>query len=477
MRSYIYIPIFLLIIIPVCSFAQTGNTLSLQTCLDIAVKNNLQVKQNSLAAESDKINLLQAKENLLPGINGSAGRTLSQGRGINSVTNTYVNQSLTSDSYALNGSLTIFNGLALQNAVKQASLAYEAGKMDFQAAKDVVTLNIITNYLSILDNQEALAQTKSQLAVAKESVDRADILENQGANKAASDIYDLKGQMASSQLAVVNAQNSLNASKLSLFQLMNTPFDPKAEFQPLNSAELATEYKDSADQVYQTALSQLAAVKAATLRRESYEKALKVSRGQLYPTLAINGGLSTTYSSAGQKSVFIDSTTSAIPGYFVNTPSGKQSVFDTHANYSSQNIGYADQFKNNYGTYLTLGLNIPIFSNGSKRNNISQAKLNLQYYQNIEDNIKVQVRQNVEQAYYNMLAALAKYNALKEQVNVYTESFRIFKLRYEAGAITSVDYIIAKNNLDTATLGLISARYDYYIDIKILDYYQGKLTF
>src|SRR5271170_6268669 len=82
-------------------FAQQDNTLTLQQCLDIAIKNNLNVKQTGLTMESDRINFLQAKENLIPSITGSVSRALSQGRGINPVTNTYVDQSLTSDNYGL----------------------------------------------------------------------------------------------------------------------------------------------------------------------------------------------------------------------------------------------------------------------------------------------------------------------------------------------------------------------------------------
>ena len=472
--------VFVVLFISVSQFvaAQQKNTYTLQDCLAIAVKNNLQVKQSSLNAESNHLAYLQAKENLLPAVSGSAGRTLSQGRAINSVTNTYVNQSLTSDNYGLNGSLTLFNGLALQNAIKQASLAYEAGKMDFQAAKDIVTLNLISNYLSILNNLEIIEQVKSQLEVSKQTVARAEIYEKEGANKAASDIYDFKGQQASNEVAVVTAQNSLNAAKLSLFQIMNMPYNPDATFEPIPAdAILPQQMNTSTEQIYQNALNELPAVKAARLRTESYEKALKVSKGYLYPNLNISGGLSTTYSSAGQKSVFTDSTTSAVPGMYVNSVGGKQAVFSTQANYATQNISYADQFKNNYGTYLALNLNIPIFSNFTKRNAISQAKINLQIYQNLEDNVKVQLRQNIEQAYYNMSSAYNRYQAIQGQVNVYSESFRINKLRYEAGVITSVDYIIAKNNLDNAKLNLISAKYDYYTSNKLLDYYQGKLSF
>ncbi len=476
MRFTKYLLILLFAACVVLAHAQQSDTLTLQKCLDIAIKNNLQVKQNGLTMEADRINFLQSKENLLPSISGNVSRQLSQGRGINPVTNTYVNQSLTSDNYGVTGNLVLFNGLALQNAIKQASLSYQAGRMDFQAAKDIVTINIITNYLNILDNQEILGQSKSQLAVAQENVDRSETLEKSGANKVASDLSDFKGALAGSRVAVVNSQNSLDASKLNLFQLMNIPYNPNAQFQSLNAQDLAGQYGVTPDKVYETALQQLAVVKAATLRRESAEKGVKVAKGLLLPSLAINGGLSTNYSSAGQRSVFTDSTTNPTNA-FINTPGGgKQTVYTTQANFANQRIDYADQFKNNYGTYLTLGLNIPIFTNYIKRNNIALAKINLESYQNIEDNTKVQLKQNVEQAYYNMTASYRKYQALTDQVNAYTESFRISKIRFDAGVLTSVDYIIAKNNLDAANLNLISARYDYFIYSKILDYYQGKLS-
>jgi len=470
----------LTLIFTACSifaYAQQDTTLSLQQCLDIAIKNNLNVKQNGLLMMQDNIYLNQAKENLLPSISGNASRQLSQGRGLSPVTNTYVNQSLTSDNYGVNGSLTIFNGLALQNAIKQASLAYQAGKMDFQAAKDQVTVNVIINYLSILDGQEILNASKSQLAVAKENVDRSEVLEKDGANKLASDLTDFRGAYAGAQVAMVQAQNSVDAAKLSLFQLLAIPYNKAVRFQPLNAQDLTGEYGANADQVYQTALQTLAQVKAATLRRESAEKGVKVAKGQLYPTLSVNGGINTNYSSAGTKSVFIDSVTNAVPGLFVNTPSGKQAVFSTSANNASQNISYSDQFKNNYGTYVQLGLNIPIFTNHIKKNNVALAKINLLNEQYIEENTKVQLKQSVEQAYYNMSAAFNRYQSLKTQVEAYTESYRIGKIRLDAGVITSVDFIIAENNLNAATLNLISARYDYFIYSKVLDYYQGKLSF
>ncbi|MGN6637814.1 MAG: TolC family protein, partial [Mucilaginibacter sp.] len=394
----------------------------------------------------------------------------------------YVNQSATNDNYSLSGSMTLFNGFSLINAVKSTSLAYQAGKMNFQAAKDGVTVNVITSYLAILDDQEILAATKSQLAYQKETVDRLTILEKQGANKAASDLTDQQGQLAANQVNLVNAQNTLDAAKLTLFQLMNIPYRPGVKFENLNAENLVGDYGSDPDQVYQTALKQFAAVKAATLNREASEKNVSSVRGQLAPSITLGGGLNTAYSNTAQQSVFIDSTTNAVKGLYAQgpasalNPSGKETIFSTSANNSLQNISYGNQFKNNYSSYISLGINIPIFLNGIKRNALAKAKLNALYARDEEENAKIVLKQNVEQAYFNMMAAYKKYQVLMDQVKAYTESFRIYKLRFDAGVLTSVDYIFAKNNLDAATVNMISAKYDYFINSRILDYYQGKMS-
>ena len=432
----------------------TTKLLTLQQCLDIAIKNNLQVKQSDANAQLARVDYRQAIENLLPNVGGNASRSFNNGRAISPQTNAYVNQSATNDNYSLSGQMTLFNGFSLINAVKSTSLAYQAGKMNFQAAKDAVTVQVITSYLAIIDDKELLNATKSQLTYTKETVDRLTILEKQGANKAASDLTDQQGQLAGSQVNVVNSQNTLDAAKLTLFQIMNIPYKPEAEFQDLNAENLKGDYGSNPDEVYQTALQQFAAIKAATLSRQAAEKNVSSVRGQLSPQITLGGGLGTAYTNTAQKSIV---------------------AADSSISY--QNIGYNEQLKNNYSSYVSLGLNIPIFLNGTRRNALSKAKINALYARDVEENAKIALRQNVEQAYYNMMAAYKKYQALMDQVKAYTESFRIYKLRYDAGVLTSVDYIFAKNNLDAATVNMISAKYDYFIDSKILDYYQGKLSF
>ena len=439
MRLSKYFLTLLLLAGSVLAHAQQDTVITLQQCLDIAIKNNLSVKQASVTAEQAHIGLNQAKDNLIPYISGGANRNLTSGRALNPVTNAYITQSVTSDNYNLSGSVTVFNGLALQSAIKQASLAYQSGKMAYQAAKDLVTVNVITNYLLVLDAKELLGQSESQLAVAKENLDIASTKENYGANLTASTFSDLKGAYASSKVNVVQGENSLASAKLSLYQLMNIPYNKDVQLQPLTAQDLLGDKDVNAEQVYETALQQLAEVKAATLMRQSAEKGVQYARGLLYPSLFLAGGIGTNYSN-------------------LNTQS------------------YYSQFRNNYGTDVEIGLNIPIFTNHVKKNAVALAKLNLLNYEYIEEGTKVQVKQSVETAWSDMMAAYNRYIALQDEANAYTESYRVQKIRFDAGVITSDLFLLAKNNMDGAELNLIAARYDYLIYSKILDYYQGKLT-
>jgi len=416
---------------------QVDSVLTLQQCIDIAIKNNLTVQKSQLQMEADRIYWQQARENMLPTLNGNIDHTINNGRSQNADF-TYVNSQITNANYNLNSSLVLFNGLSLVNSIKQTSLAYQAGKMDYQQAKNDISLNVITTYLQVLDNEDQFAQAKTQLDVSNKQLERNEILNKEG-NIAPQTLYDLRGTAANDKLNIINSRNAIYAAKLNLLQIMNVPFNKEVKLVRLNAAELPGVYAQTSAQVYSNAINDLALVKAAELRVQSAEKGVKAASGNLFPTLSFNGGLNTQYSSGSRGS-------------------------------------YSDQFRGNYSNGLGIGLSIPILNGFQKHNRVSLAKITLQDAKNTNDATKIQLKQSVEQAYINMTSAYERYQVLGDQVAAYTESFRIAEVRFNAGDLNSVDYLVAKGNLDRAKTGLINARYDYFIRTKILDYYQGKLA-
>jgi outer membrane protein len=137
-------------------------------------------------------------------------------------------------------------------------------------------------------------------------------------------------------------------------------------------------------------------------------------------------------------------------------------------------IPYMDQINNNVFTSYGFTLRVPIFNALVQRNRVKQAKLNLQNQHYIASNTRAELGRRVDQAYINMLSAYDRYKVTLDQVTAFTESFRAAEIRFNSGVGTSVDYLVVKNSLDRANLALITAKYDYVLRTKVLDFYQGK---
>ena len=339
--------------------AQTG-TLSLQQCVETGIRNNLQVQQSDLQMQSSKINWNQAKLNMLPDLNGTASSGTNRGRSIDPFTNSFINQNVTFSSYGLSSGVVLFNGLALQNTVKQNALAYEASKMDWQQQKDNITIGIILAYLQVLSNEDQLIQSKNQAELSQKQVERLEILDKDGAIQP-SQLSDLRGQLANDQLAIINNETAAQTAKINLSQLMNVPFDKNLVLQRLDLASFATVYDLSPEQIYEQALKEFAQVKAVSLRSQSAWRGVKVARGYMYPTLSLNGSANTNYSSVATNSTYIN-TTEYTSNDYVIVNGGHSPVIRQQDNYNTQKINYGDQLNNNLFTSVSLNLRIPLFN-------------------------------------------------------------------------------------------------------------------
>jgi len=452
--------------------AAQGNKLTLQQCVETGLKNNFDVQQNGLKMQTSEVNWKQAKLNLLPNLNGSASHGISQGRSIDPFTNSYINEKYNFASYGLSTGVTLFQGLAAQNLIKENSLNYQASTMDWQQAKDNATINIILAYLQVLNNQDLLVQAESQAGYSQKQVERLEILDKQGAI-APSALSDLRGQYASDQLGIINGKNALETSKITLCQLMNISYDKAIELEKINTDSYPLKYDQTPDSIFQTALKQFAQVKAVDLRKESAEKAVKVASGQLFPRLTFNGNVNTNYSSAASQSIFQNITDVPSTDYVivngVQTP-----VIRKQSNFSSQKISYNSQLNNNLYNDFSLNLTIPIFNSLFQRNQVKLARINVKNADLVASTTKTQLQQSIEQAYVNMTSAADRYKTSLDQVNAYTESFHAAETRFNNGVGTSDDYLLAKTRLDQANVNSISAKYDFALRTKILDYYQGK---
>ncbi len=459
----------------------SSNTLTVQECIDIALKNNITVRQGQLTVQSNTIQAQQARYNQLPIASFQGNQSFSSGYTINPTTNSYVQQSITSNNAQLNSSATLFNGFILKNTVRQNNLTVQASQEELQASRNTITMNVLQAYLNALTGTEQLVVAQRQADVARTQLARSERLVEAG-TVPESNLYDLRATLASNELDIVTAQNTLDLAKVSLLQQMNLPITQEANLEvvPINVPDPGlTPFSATTDQLYDIAIANMPEVRGAELRLKSAALGVEVARGGLMPTLSVSGSLFTQYSSTQAKGIATGQTIQAPTSYFVPGADGSTTtVYQTVPVATYNTIPFSDQYSNNLNKSLSFVLRVPIFQGYQLRNRIATARIQQQNAELNGENIRLQLRQQIETAYTNMRASANRYRATLVQVTALERAFQTNESRFNAGAGNAIDYAIAKSNLDRSRASLISAKYDYVFRLKILDFYQNKtLTF
>ena len=457
---------------------QLGSTITLQQAVDIAIKNNLTVNNSDISSQSFKIQYDQSWEYMLPTLSGSVGQNLNFGRSISNINNSYTTTQNESGNAGLNAGLTIFRGLQYQNGLKAARYANAASKKDLQWQKDNVTLNVLLAYLLVLSNRDQLTLAIEQSRSDSIQLARLRELSTEGALNPISNLTDLQGQYAGDQIGITSAIQALENSKVSLFNLLNIPYNRDVQYQNSVTTTDISEYGAAPDTIFRQALAFIPTIESARLKVLQYQRALAQARGGYFPTISLSAGISTSWTNSPSPTTqnAYDSTFQLINGLYNSNKTNANLYQYGDYKYNSTYPDWWSQFKNNRGEFVGLSVSIPILNGFQVRNNVRQAKLNLETAQINNANARNLLQQQVENAFQNMIAAYKSYKGYMDQAKAYEESFRITNIRFTEGVITADVYILAKTRSDQAEVNLSAARYIYIFRTKVLDYYQGRLN-
>lgn len=458
-----------------------GSPIDLEQAIGIALKNNPQIRQADLQVQASTNQYHQSKWQRWPSFNFSASQGFNSGRSIDPYTNQFIQQNIGYNNFNLGAGVTLFNGLQVQNTIRQNGLNAQAAQKDLEARRNDIMLNVALGYLQVLNNQELIEVSKRQVSASEIQVERIQKLVAAGAS-AEGNLFDIKAQLANDELSLVNAENNLETALLGLRQLMNVPGNEKLELVPYKVADPALKaYDATLQEVYDTAVKMLPQMKAADLRIQAADRAIDIAKGLHLPTLSLNGGVGTNYSSAAPKNRFLSdggapSQILSETGDFISIDNQNYKVLRnvTVPSGAFEHFGYFNQLDFNRNTSISLGLRIPIFNAFQAKYQVANAKIQKLNSETNGDIVQLQIRQNVEQAYIDMNNAAKRYSATANQVRALEEAFRVAESRFNNGILNSTDYNIAKVNLDKARGNLVQTKYDYIFRTKILDFYMGR---
>ena len=446
---------------------------SLQDCIDYALEHNLDIKKQVLVVESNKAGLTQSKLATLPNINAGASMVNNWGRTIDRYTNEFATSRVRSDNLYIQGSMTLFAGLQKVNYVKRTQLTLDYSRFFLDNLMDDISLTISGYYLDILFNKELLMIAREQQGVTQQQVKRMEKLVEAG-TVARGDLLNIQAQAALEELQVVEAENRLEISYLSLMQIIDYPVNEDFDVlvPKLRSVE-APSIDITSDQIYNYAVDNRPEVKLAELGVDIARRDISLARGQQSPTLSLSGSWGSGYSGLNQIGIDPEIVLNDYPSGI--TASGEM-VYGYGINYRGgyEVKDYIDQLEDNNNRTIGLFLNIPIFNGWQTRTAITQARIAMESAEHDLQLTKNNLRKVIEQSYADAVAALKRYGATLTQVDAQSEAFKYAQQKFDVGLIPSVEYNEIKKELTLAQSDLLQAKYDYIFKTTILSFYMGN---
>jgi outer membrane protein len=444
---------------------------SLAQCVQYARENSLIVQQTSGNVRLAEINRLNAIESRNPSFNFATNYGFRFGRTIDPTTNAFENAALNTNGFSINSGMVLFNGNRLNNTVKRTGLELEASKKDLEQINLDLSLDVVTAYLNILLSKEALRIAENNLAFSRQQLQQIQVLVSNGA-RPPGDQYELESQVLLDEQNLVTVSNGLTLGLLSLTQLMQLEFFDGFDIQDMALSPEEGILAMDKNQIYERALKAQPGVLAANFRLESSIYGTKIAKSAYYPTLTIFANLNTNYSSLSRKIDRLEPVLSPSTPVLINGELSTVEFFQLSP--VLINNPYVNQLNENLGVGVGVQLSVPIYDQGRIRADVNRAHVQEQISGIQQKQVQQQLRNNVERAAADAIAARASYLAAEKALRAAERAFQDSEKRYSGGAISLFEFNSIRNRYLNAQVSASRSKYDYIFRLKVLEFYSGN---
>ena len=449
-----------------------GPALSLDDALDLARRANPDLQQIIERRRTARAAQLAAYGNLLPSADASLGGSYQQGgRQIYNGLTLGSNPNTVSSSYSLSLNYMLNAGSVI--APRLAAANRDAVEAEITGARETLRSSVAQQYLTTLQSEArarladtlvAAAQLQVQLARARASVGSATSI----------DVSRAEVELATQQVAALNAHNQVDVDKLRLFQQMGVPQPANVQ---LTSQFIITPVAFTLDSLLALAQRQNPQVVAFRAREHSATLGVRQARSQYTPSLSVSTG----WSGYTQRNQDIES---AIQSARIGTLAEQQQC--QADNYARQGAGVplrncaaivftdaqAAAMRSRNDQYpwgftrspwsIRAALVLPLFDGFGREQRVEQALATRSDARNITRARELQLTADVTAAYLTLTTAL-KSVALQEQNAARARAeLTLVEERYRVGAATFLDVSQARATYERAESDRINAVYDYH---------------
>lgn len=431
--------IFSILVSNFLTLGVSAEKLTIDDCMRYAVENSTTVGQKKLALDDRKADQAEAVGSLFPSISASVGGVMNFGRGVDPATNSYTNVTTFSNSYGLSGSMKLFDGLQSINTLRATKVAKKIGVAETELARDEVAMKTMSAYMDVVYYTEAVVIAKEHLEASRKTLELVRRQFDLGM-KSSADVAEIESQEANYDYLLITEENNLALAYIKLREIMNYPQGQPLEIDTDISIEALPSATSEQDLVMY-ALEYNPRIVASRYATEKSRINLARAKGAFSPSLYLYGGYNTSY--------FID--------------------FDNKASYDA----FGTQFRNNRGSYVQLSLSIPIYTGLSRQSSKRRAQNAYHSAQLEQQSVQQAVESEVSQTWQEMQGLSKQYVQGQKKVSASQLAYDISAKKFENGLISALDLQTAANTLLQAKSEKLRTRLQYFIKIRMVDYYNG----
>ncbi|MBR5603672.1 MAG: TolC family protein [Bacteroidales bacterium] len=415
--------------------AQTPSKVwTLDECIGYALEHNIEIKRQELGVDDSETGLSESRWDYAPSLSAGSSYSISSGRVLDQTTYEFIeNNVVGSSSASVSGSMQVFSGMRRHYALKKAKASLKASLADLESVRQDVELNVTAAYLQILCDQENLASAREMASMLESQIEKIQAMVDLGRVTEA-DLLQIRSQHYAALNDVATAEGQCRLSRMELCQLLEIQCWEDFAIEPMEVNEYdGMQLFPRTDSVSVESRPEYRSAEAGV---EVARRNLQIARASYYPTLSLSAGYGTSYSGARQKAV--------------QNPDGT---------YRYEAYPFFRQYLDNGSSYLSLSLNIPIFSGMSTRNSVRRAKnasLDAQY---ALQTVRKQLSREYEQALIEYQTSCRQYDTAREQLAYAEEAARMMTEKYNLGKTDFTSWNTAVTELAKATYAMHNIGY------------------
>lgn len=402
---------------------------------DLAKRNDPQIKAAKSTLESAREYINQSDANFLPTLDFNAGyyytdqNLTAAGEAVRAASIAAGSQPAevdkTSSSYGLSLKVPIYNYSNFTSSnINEAYVAQS--EANYKAAELALMVRVADRYFAVLSAFDNLEFTKAEKEAIARQLDQTKQRFDVGL-VAITDVHESQARFDISTAETISAESALNNALESLREL--TASYPKELSGLKENSPLITPEPNSIDTWTDTALKQNLDIIATQYSVQQSRENIKAQRAGYHPSVNANATLNNSDSNT------VSSTTNA-----------------------------------------SINLSWNIWAGGRTNSQTRQANYDLTTALENLERTRRDVQRQVRDAFLQVMSGISRVKALKQAVISSESAMKASEAGFEVGTRTTVDVLLARQNLFSARRDLSKATYQYITDTLRLKQAAGQLA-